>query len=89
MLRRLPAAELKVDRSFIIDIDEKPEAFRFLQSMVAMGTECKMDILAEGVETTPQLEKARQAGCGAMQGFYLARPMPAEDFPGWLAERKK
>jgi EAL domain-containing protein (putative c-di-GMP-specific phosphodiesterase class I)/CheY-like chemotaxis protein len=88
-LRHLPFKKLKIDRSFITDIDEKPEAFRFLQSMVAMGTECKMDILAEGVETPPQLEKAKQAGCGAMQGFYLARPMPAEDFPGWLARRNK
>ncbi|MBF0269520.1 MAG: EAL domain-containing protein [Alphaproteobacteria bacterium] len=83
-LRHLPFSKLKIDRSFISEIDSKPEAYRFLESMVHMGTECKMSILAEGVETLPQMDKAKLAGCGLMQGFFLAMPLPAGDFPGWL-----
>lgn len=87
-LRRLPFSKLKIDRSFITEIDQKPEAYRFLETMVAMGSECQMAILAEGVETLPQMESARKAGCGLMQGYHLAKPMPAENFLGWLDKQK-
>ncbi|MFA6018702.1 MAG: EAL domain-containing protein [Rhodospirillales bacterium] len=88
-LRHLPFSKLKIDRSFIMEIDQKPEAFRFLETMVAMGRECKMATLAEGVETPAQLESAKKAGCGLMQGYYLAKPMPAENFLDWLDAHTK
>jgi EAL domain-containing protein (putative c-di-GMP-specific phosphodiesterase class I) len=88
-LQQLPFQKLKIDRSFISDIDIRADAFRFLQSIVAMGTECRMEILAEGVETTPQGERAKEAGCVSMQGYLLAKPMPASEFPGWLSAYRK
>lgn len=87
-LRHLPFSKLKIDRSFITEIDQKPEAYRFLEAMVAMGSECKMATLAEGVESSAQMESAKKAGCGLMQGYHLAKPMPAEDFLGWLGRQK-
>ncbi len=87
-LRHLPFTKLKIDRSFIMDIDTKPEAYRFLESMIVMASDSRMSILAEGVETSPQMAEAKRAGCELMQGFFLAKPMPTEDFFGWLGKKK-
>ncbi|TAN55017.1 MAG: EAL domain-containing protein [Rhodospirillales bacterium] len=87
-LRHLPFSKLKIDRSFIMDIDTKPEAYRFLESMIVMASDSKMSILAEGVETPSQMSEAKRAGCELMQGFYLAKPMPADDFFDWLSRNK-
>jgi EAL domain-containing protein (putative c-di-GMP-specific phosphodiesterase class I)/FixJ family two-component response regulator len=86
-LKRLPVDRLKIDRSFITDIATSSDAFRFVETIVSLARDLGMAIVAEGIETTAQLDHATRAGCTVAQGYLLARPMPAGDFTTWLAER--
>jgi diguanylate cyclase (GGDEF)-like protein/PAS domain S-box-containing protein len=71
-LRRLPADGLKVDRSFIGRIAEDIEIVR---AIVGLGRSLNLDVVAEGVETADQLDRARDLGCAYAQGFFLCRPL--------------
>ncbi|HLN23127.1 MAG TPA: EAL domain-containing protein [Patescibacteria group bacterium] len=84
-LRTLPVSKLKIDRLFIRDITTDPEAYQLLCGIVALAEEMQLTVLAEGVETAAQLELVTQAGCKLVQGYLLARPMPASEFVDWLA----
>lgn len=85
-LRRYGFDKLKIDRSFICEIDREPQGFEIVQTIVALGRALGMAIIAEGVETAEQSRMARLAGCGHAQGYLFARPMPAADLKrccGW------
>ena len=82
-LRHLPVGKLKIDRIFIEDIVDDGVAYRLLENIVGMAHDLRLDVLAEGVETPEQMALVTQAGCDVVQGFLVARPMPAEDFPAW------
>ena len=84
-LRTLPVSMLKIDRLFIRDITTDPEAYHFLCGLVALARGMQLTVLAEGVETADQLDLVTQAGCELVQGYFLARPMPASEFIDWLA----
>jgi len=84
-LKRLPVDELKLDRSFVRDI-ETDEGDRALASAVmGIGRSLGQTVVAEGVETLEQHQFLLQAGCPVAQGYYYARPMPAADVEAWLA----
>lgn len=84
-LKRLPVDELKLDRSFVRDI-ETDEGDRALASAVmGIGRSLGQTVVAEGVETLEQHQFLLQAGCPVAQGYYYARPMPAADIEAWLA----
>lgn len=86
-LRQFPVSKLKIDRVFVEDIVDDGVAYRLLENIVGMAHDLKLSVLAEGVETPEQMELVRRAGCDIVQGFLVARPMPAENFPGWRAKR--
>lgn len=77
-LRVLPVSELKVDRSFVSAIGEDGECGPIITAVVAMARALDLSVVAEGVETAVQLTALRRAGCDRIQGFHIARPMPAE-----------
>lgn len=81
-LKRFPVDELKVDRSFIMDLDaaagDRERAI--LQTIVSLGHSLGMGIVAEGVETLAQLEAVKAAGCEVFQGFLFSKPVPAEEW---------
>ncbi len=83
-LRKLPVSKLKIDRMFVEDLTVDAEAYRMLETIVTLARDLRLSVLAEGVETMAQMELVRRAGCDAVQGFLVARPMPAEDFVPWL-----
>jgi len=83
-LRRLPAAELKIDRAFVTDLEESEDARLIAQSIVNMATSLGLRVVAEGVETDGQCRLLVQMGCNELQGFLFAKPMPAEELE-WLA----
>ena len=84
-LKRLPVDELKLDRSFVRDI-ETDEGDRALASAVmGIGRSLGQTVVAEGVETLEQHQFLLQAGCPVAQGYYYARPMPAAELEAWLA----
>jgi diguanylate cyclase (GGDEF)-like protein len=86
-LSQLHAVELdivKIDRSFIDRLDTDPRQVRFLRSLLRLGTDLGLDVIAEGVERRSQLELVRGLGCRLVQGYLLARPMPPDRLPTTL-----
>jgi EAL domain-containing protein (putative c-di-GMP-specific phosphodiesterase class I) len=81
-LRHLPFDKVKIDRSFVLDIDRDPAATRLLESIVQLCKVLGMRTVAEGVETAEQLAALTAMGVDEFQGYHFARPMPVED---WLA----
>jgi len=78
-LRTFPFNKIKLDRSFMNQIEESPQARAIIRAVLAIGKSMDVPVLAEGVETRSQLEILRQEGCDAMQGFLLGRPASHDD----------
>ena len=84
----MPAGVLKIDRSLIGGLDGgSGQAAAAVAAVVGLGQACGMRSLAEGVETARQLESAAELGCTFAQGFFIARPMPADELLPWLDAR--
>jgi EAL domain-containing protein (putative c-di-GMP-specific phosphodiesterase class I) len=76
-LRKFPFNKLKIDRSFINDLDEGGAAQPLVQAIIALSRSLGLEVTAEGVETPSQLAWLRDEGCGYAQGYLLGRPEPA------------
>jgi diguanylate cyclase (GGDEF)-like protein/PAS domain S-box-containing protein len=77
-LRKFPFDKLKIDRSFISDTENEPDAQTIVQAIIAMGRSLRLHITAEGVETPQQLTMLRDQGCTFAQGYLIGRPQPAD-----------
>jgi diguanylate cyclase (GGDEF)-like protein/PAS domain S-box-containing protein len=82
-LAKIPAREIKIDRSFMSDLETSENRRAIVTAVVRIGQSLKMRVVAEGVETAAQRHFLEVVGCQAMQGFLIARPMPAEAFEDW------
>lgn len=76
-LRRLPISNLKIDKSFIDDLENGEDAHALLDGMIKLASSLKLNVIAEGVETSEQVEILRAAGCDIVQGYYYSKPVPA------------
>ena len=83
-LKRFPIDQLKIDRHFVRDIPGNGDDEAINNAIISMAHSLGMSVVAEGVETAAQQQFMRAAGCDTMQGFYFARPMPAEQFTALL-----
>jgi diguanylate cyclase (GGDEF)-like protein len=81
----LPIDELKIDRSFICDMVENSAHAAIVRSIVDLGHNLKVHVVAEGVETSETLMALQAVGCDLAQGYLFARPMPADQLRVWLA----
>ena len=79
-LKRFPVNTLKVDRSFVRDIGDDPDAEAICAAVIGLARNLRLEVVAEGVETEEQLAALRAAGCGMVQGFLLGKPRPAADY---------
>jgi diguanylate cyclase (GGDEF)-like protein len=79
-LKRLPAAELKIDRAFVRELHSGSEDAAIVSAIVALGHTLKLEIVAEGVETPGQQHFLTETGCDMLQGFLFGRPVPASQF---------
>ena len=77
-LRRFPVDKIKIDRSFIHDLDRRDTA-AIVRTVIGLGAELGITVTAEGVETETQLEMLRRAGCGEAQGYLIGVPAKASD----------
>ena len=77
-LHRLEVDRLKIDRSFVMDLDSAVTTLPVVQAILALARSLKQEVVAEGVETVAQLRMLQNAGCDLLQGYLLARPVPAE-----------
>ncbi|MBD2718788.1 MULTISPECIES: EAL domain-containing protein [unclassified Synechococcus] len=82
-LRRLPISTIKIDRSFVARMLVDPADRAIVKAVVDLAHAFGRTCVAEGVETPEHLQALRAMGCELAQGFVIARPMPAEDLPGW------
>jgi EAL domain-containing protein (putative c-di-GMP-specific phosphodiesterase class I) len=86
----LPFRELKIDGSFVQRAILEEKARTILRIAATLGSNLKMDVTAEGVETAEQLQYVKECGCDTVQGYFFARPMPFEACTLWLqAEGRK
>ncbi len=82
-LAELPVTTLKIDRSFVGKLVDSESNTRVVQAIIALGKVMGLDIVAEGVESDQQYAIVRKLGCDLVQGYFIARPMPAEQFRQW------
>ncbi len=86
-LQRLDMDILKIDRVFTNELDKSSEGKIFFKAIVSMAHALGMTVVAEGVETANQLELLRSLACDEMQGYFISRPVPADQIPGLMKKR--
>jgi len=84
-LRKLPATELKIDRGFVLDLENSEEARKIAEAVVNLAQALNMKVVAEGVETDAQYQILRRLGCDQVQGFLFAKPMTAKALALWAS----
>ena len=85
-LKRLPVDVLKVDQTFVRGLGQDPEDSAILRAIVTVAQNLELSVTAEGIETAEQLALLREFGCQRGQGYYFARPLPADPFSALFAE---
>ncbi|HEX7438916.1 MAG TPA: EAL domain-containing protein, partial [Caldimonas sp.] len=85
-LRKLRAVELKIDRSFVLDLETSSDARAVVDAVIKLAQALGLKVVAEGVETEQQHHILRSLGCDELQGFLFARPMPADALALWAIE---
>jgi diguanylate cyclase (GGDEF)-like protein len=84
-LRRLPLAEVKIDRSFVLGMATDPDDAAVVGSIIDLARALGLRVVAEGVEDDSTRRMLQSGGCEVAQGWYFARPMPADELVTWLA----
>jgi EAL domain-containing protein (putative c-di-GMP-specific phosphodiesterase class I) len=79
-LQRFPLNTIKIDRSLVAGLCAGAENMEFAESVIAMGKNLSLTVVAQGVETRAQAEFLREHACDELQGFYLNRPLPPDEF---------
>jgi diguanylate cyclase (GGDEF)-like protein len=82
-LAQLPVQSLKIDQSFIASLTDSETNTRVVQAIIALGRAMDLEVVAEGVETDQQYAILRRLECDMVQGFFIAKPMPADEFRRW------
>ncbi len=88
-LKRFPLDELKIDRSFVMDLPGQRADTAIVGTVIQLGHSLGMTVIAEGVETQDQLDCLRRLGCDTYQGYLFSRPIPAEQLIAMLRQRGK
>ena len=84
-LKRLPAEQIKIDQSFIRDMLVDVEDLTIVKGVIGLARAFGREVIAEGVETVAHGRALLDLGCNLAQGYGIARPMPAHELPGWVA----
>jgi diguanylate cyclase (GGDEF)-like protein/PAS domain S-box-containing protein len=83
-LTRLPADQIKIDKSFVLDMAENDDSAFIVRSVIDLGHNLGLDVVAEGVENQKTWDMLAGMGCDFAQGFHLSRPLAASDVSRWL-----
>ena len=88
-LMQLPLNKLKIDRSFIMNMDKGEKGTAIVSAIIAMAHSLGLEVIAEGVEDGEHVQMLRKMKCDIVQGYFIARPMPAEEFEQLLASNSR
>ncbi len=87
-IRRFAVRRIKIDRSFVTRVDADREQQKVVSAVLSMAERLGLETLAEGVETQAELSMLGQLGCGHVQGYGIARPMPFEETADWITKHR-
>lgn len=88
-LLRLPVREMKIDRAFVADMAVNPQSEMIVRSTIDLAHDLGLLVVAEGIENEETWNALRGLGCDLAQGYFIARPMPADAVRAWLRERRQ
>ncbi len=88
LLRRLPIHMVKIDKSFVRDMTEDKDDAAIVKAVIAMSHSLGLSTMAEGVEEQDQLRQLRHLGCDHIQGYYIGKPMPPDQFEHFMASQQ-
>tara|TARA_R110001583_G_scaffold134394_1_gene286073 strand:- start:2000 stop:4597 length:2598 start_codon:yes stop_codon:yes gene_type:complete len=83
-LQQYPLNELKIDQSFVRSLGSKPESQTIVKAIIAMAKGLDLKVVAEGVETKKQMDILTSLGCDIFQGYYFAKPIPADELASFI-----
>ncbi len=87
-IKNYPIDVIKIDRSFIKDIETDPKALAIVKTIINMAGHLELDLIAEGVESESQLQYLQNHGCNHIQGFLIGKPMPIHELQEWIQKYK-
>ncbi len=82
-LKRLPVSELKIDKSFVMGMEQDENDAKIVRSTVDLAHNLGLTVVAEGVESLDILQRLRELECDEAQGYFISKPMPSEQFAAW------
>lgn len=88
-LKKLPVSEVKIDKSFVFEMTKNENDAVIVKSIIDLGHNLSMKVVAEGVEDKDTVLALKKLGCDVLQGFYFSRPMPPRDFLAWVEKSRK
>jgi diguanylate cyclase (GGDEF)-like protein/PAS domain S-box-containing protein len=88
-LKRFPVDHIKIDRSFVQDLEQDPDDEAIVAAVIGLGRSLKLQITAEGVETTGQAQRLQEMGCEYAQGYYFSQPVTGSDVPDLISRSKE
>lgn len=88
-LQRFPVTTLKIDRSFVMNIEDNPDEAKLVNAIVNLGISLQLDVIAEGIETKAQLDFLYQSGCRLGQGYYFSKPIALDVLLEKLQQHEK
>ena len=88
-LKQLPLDELKIDKSFVMDMTKDDNDLQIVHSTIELAHNLGLKVVAEGVEDKEALHILADLNCDAAQGYYLSHPLAREDLEQWLGEQQK
>ena len=86
-LKRLPIEEIKIDRSFVMQMHVDPNDYMIVRATVDLGRNLGLRVVAEGVEDLDTFDRLAEFCCDEAQGYYISRPIPVAEFTRWLSVR--
>ena len=87
-LKQLPISELKIDRTFVTDLETDPNDRAIVETIIAMAEHMDLEVIAEGVESRYQRDFLINRGCLHFQGYYFSRPLPTDEFEAFVQQKQ-
>ncbi len=88
-LKHLPIQKLKFDKMFVDHLADDPNDLAIAEAIISLGHSLGLKVVAEGVETDNQAAVLLEKGCDGFQGYLFSKPLPADEFAGWLLAGSK